>query len=397
MRILFVAMAASIHTARWINQIADQGWNIHLFPSLDAGIHPELKGVTVHDNIIRLTGLDKSVRQQGAWPWPLPKRELASRILKRLRRNERLSWLMNSRARRLARLIRKLKPDIIHSLEIQHAGYLTLDAKKQLDGSFPAWIVTNWGSDIYLFGRLPEHADKIRAVLAAADYYSCECQRDVKLGKEFGFKKEVLPVLPNSGGLDLKWAQKLRQPGPVSKRRLIMLKGYQSWAGRALVGLKALELGADMLKGYRVTVYSASPEVELAAELLSQNSGIPIDIVPESSHEEILRLHGRARISIGLSISDALSTSFIEALTMGSFPIQSNTSAADEWIEDGKTGLLVPPEDPHAIAAAIRHALTDDKMLDDAAEPNWQTALDKLEGKDISRQVTETYENILKR
>ena len=37
MRILFVAMADSVHTARWISQIDDQGWDIHLYPSIDCG------------------------------------------------------------------------------------------------------------------------------------------------------------------------------------------------------------------------------------------------------------------------------------------------------------------------------------------------------------------------
>lgn len=49
MKILFVAMSDSIHTARWINQIADRGWDIRLFPSIDCGItHPELKNVHVY-------------------------------------------------------------------------------------------------------------------------------------------------------------------------------------------------------------------------------------------------------------------------------------------------------------------------------------------------------------
>ena len=33
MKILFVAMGNSIHLARWISQINDEGWDIHLFPT----------------------------------------------------------------------------------------------------------------------------------------------------------------------------------------------------------------------------------------------------------------------------------------------------------------------------------------------------------------------------
>lgn len=86
-------------------------------------------------------------------------------------------------------------------MEIQHAGYSVHEVKQKLD-SFPPWIVTNWGSDIYLFGRLREHQKTIAQILDSCDYYSCECTRDIALARELGFKGNVLPVIPNSGGME---------------------------------------------------------------------------------------------------------------------------------------------------------------------------------------------------
>lgn len=394
MRILFVAMAESVHTARWINQITDQGWDIHLFPSLDSDIHPELRNITIHDRLVRSVNVGKNMKQGKSLPWPFPGSVyLANMVLNRLRRVESAPWTV-VRNQRLARLIDKIKPDIIHSLEMQNAGYLTLAARTRLGGRFPTWIVTNWGSDIFLFGRLSEHVEKIKAVLSACDYYDCECHRDVELARAFGFKGEVLPVLPNTGGFDIERMHQFRQPGPTSARRLIVLKGYQGWAGRALVGLRAIELSAAVLKGYCVAVYLANEDVRIAAELISHATGIPIEIIPHSSHEDMLRLHGRARVSIGLSIGDAASTSMLEAMVMGSFPIQSCTACADEWIEDGETGLIVPPEDPEPIAAAIRRAVSDDALVDRAAELNTQTARERLDYRLIQPQVIAMYEKV---
>ncbi len=49
MRILFVASSEGIHVARWINQLESQGWEIHLFPTIDGVvIHPDLKNATVY-------------------------------------------------------------------------------------------------------------------------------------------------------------------------------------------------------------------------------------------------------------------------------------------------------------------------------------------------------------
>lgn len=41
----------------------------------------------------------------------------------------------------------------------------------------------------------------------------------------------------------------MREQIPVSSRKVIMLKGYQNWAGRALVGLRALGRCEDILEG----------------------------------------------------------------------------------------------------------------------------------------------------
>jgi glycosyltransferase involved in cell wall biosynthesis len=203
-------------------------------------------------------------------------------------------------------------------------------------------------------------------------------------------------VSPNTGGFDLSELQSLRMPGPSSQRRIIMVKGYQGWAGRALVALRAVERCAELLNDYALCVYSASEEVAMAAELLARSTGVRVTMVPlESLHQEVLRLHGRARISIGLSISDSISTSFLEALAMGSFPVQSWTSSADEWIEDGVTGLLVPPEDPDVVEQALRRALTDDQLVDAAAAINWQTACERLDSRQLRPKAVALYTTVV--
>ncbi len=381
MRILFVAMPQSIHAARWINQVSSSDWDVHVFPCFPGAPNKELRNVTMYGVPARRPAeAHSSVRWRGLWP---------------LRRAGNIvGWKVKPFfPPALAWLVRALRPDVVHSLEIQHAGYLTLAARRRLD-DFPPWTVTNWGSDIFLFGRLESHREKIREVLASCDYYACECHRDVDLARQFGFRGQVFPVLPNTGGLDLERMSRLRAPGPTSARRLVMLKGYQGWAGRALVGLRAIELCADVLRGYTVAVYLASPEVEIAAELARQSTGVQIEIIPYTSHEEILRLHGRARASIGLSISDAASISALEAMAMGSFPLQSNTSCLAEWISDGDTGLLVHPDDPASVASALRRALGDDRLVDEAAEANAKVAAERLDAGKLQHQILATYERM---
>lgn len=421
MRILFVAMSNSVHTARWINQITDQGWDLHLFPSWNLILHSDLKGVTVHGLEAKPENATGTMDNSSVDPIQSPvlwKRIVRARYIKGIiaylhrvksRIKESLEWVItllfgeilsahqeNRRSSELLRVIQEVRPDIIHSMEIQHGGYLTLSAKKKSREHFPAWIVTNWGADIHYFGTLPKHAAKIRETLEACDYYGCECQRDVALGREFGFRGEVLPILTNTGGFDLKYVEQLRQSGPTSLRKVILLKGYQGWVYRALVGLQAIEMCASLIKekGYRLVIYLASPGIPDAAAKLQRETGIPVEIISHTSHENMLRLHGRARVSIGLSMSDAISTSFLEAMVMGSFPIQSCTSCANEWVVSGETAFLVPPEDPRIVAEALSQALSDDRLVDRAAEVNEKTVEARLDYKKVKETVIATYAKI---
>jgi glycosyltransferase involved in cell wall biosynthesis len=398
LRILFVGTGWSPHLARWINQLGATDWDRHLFPlNIDEGVHPELKGVTVHDAIHgRPRGADASVRAvDDFWPhvrdgYPLPRGAMTARRVESLfypRRADR-SW-------RLAYTIRRLRPDIIHSMTTWPAGDLVADARAHLGNppDFPIWIASGWGTDIYLFPWLSSYQEKIRRVLSTCDYFTCDCRRDIETPLKFGFRGELLPVFPVTGGLEIEHIRAMRGDTPPSARRLVLLKG----GNRVLFAVRALELCADALRGYRVGVYySADPEVINAVELFGRATGVPFELIPKVSPDEMLRLHGEARVSIGISRGDGLPLSVLEAMAMGSFPVQSNTSCLEEHFTDGVSCLLVHPEDPEAIAAALRRALTEDELVDRAAPLNREIVETRFDSAKLRPRIVEMYEKVFR-
>ncbi len=388
MRILFVAMPDSVQAAWWINMLIGTNWEIFLFSAYTEVIHDELVGARRITGLIPLFTSGRRVNVLSLVPAPRGwgrAEILVNRITGGTEwREQWWQWA-----------IKRVKPHVVHSLEFQSAGYLCLKVRERMGARFPPWIATNWGSDIYLYGRLEEHRERVRKILAAADYYSAECQRDVALAKEFGLKGRVLPVVPNGGGIDLEQIAALRQPGPASVRRVIVIKGYQSVSGRALTALQAIGLCAAHLTGFQIRLYSATEDVRIAAELLAQNNGLDIACLRRhSAHQEVLRLHGSARVSIEIGISDGISTSFLEAMAIGALPIQSCTACAYEWVEDGVSGFMVPPDDPTVIAERIVQAVTDDDLVDKAAEINRRTVEERLDRRRIREIVVDTYQDI---
>ncbi|MHB8468987.1 MAG: glycosyltransferase [Gaiellaceae bacterium] len=382
MRILLVAMPNSIHTARWTQQLVGSGHDVHLFGVTATPPHENLRSVTVSGfSRYRTPELAADVRLRGAYPFSKGAWHVAQPLVRHFPR-----WL--------AATIRRVRPDVVHSLEIQHAAYLTLEARRRVAAKFPPWIVTNWGSDIYHFHRVPEHALRIREVLESCDYYTCECERDVGLARKHGFRGEVLLVAPNAGGIDLDDAAGLRQPGPTSSRRVIVVKGYQDWAGRALVALEAIERCADLLRPYRIVVHLADAEVGRRTAALQARTGLKLEVASRRPHREMLRLYGSARISVGLSVTDGISTSSLEALAMGAFPIQSTASCLNEWVRCGETGFLVDAEDVDAVTRALRRAAVEDALVDRAAELNARTVAARLDRRVIEPQVLAMYERV---
>jgi hypothetical protein len=73
--------------------------------------------------------------------------------------------------------IRKFRPSVVRSLELQNGGYVTLRGPSTGKPKSLKLLVTNWGSDIFWFQRFQEHKIKLQKLLQLAEVYSAECER----------------------------------------------------------------------------------------------------------------------------------------------------------------------------------------------------------------------------
>ena len=412
-RILFVCMQMSPHSSRWIASLDRNKYDIHVLPCNFSPPHQLMPShVTLYTpflsrhsftSILRKLGLllnSRNIVTAGSpshiFPLYIPYafQYILSRLLQCLFRRSHHNLLFGSLA--LLFLVRRLKPDIVHSMEFQHNAYRVLPARHLCGASFPLWLATNWGSDIYYYQNEKHHLEQIKRVLRLADFYSCECRRDVSLARSLGYRGPSLPVIPNSGGFDLQTALTLREKQHVKYRKTIVVKGYEHFAGRAVTALHALSQCNDILSGYRIAIFSSSHETTITAKDLYRKGRLPrVDIFTSLSHSDLLKLHASSRIYIGISQSDAISTSALEAMAMGAFPIQSDTSCCDEWFTHGVGGFHVPYDDVNTIADYIRIALLDDQLVSQAFSKNWVTVKNRLDNAFISSVIDSIYSTIM--
>lgn len=373
-RVVLVCMVDSIHSARWIEQFRDQRIDFVLFPSTpNRQVHPRIAAMLRDDTMT----MSLSIRPfRGLLSIPLWGGDL----------------ILSDRARGLLLrgVISSFKPDYVHALELQHGGYI---ASRAYGGStdMPPLIATNWGSDIYWFRRFPAHERKLRRLMAQASFYSAECERDVAYAFELGFTGEAFKVFPNAGGFPAsELAGGYTAP---SSRHTIIIKGYESFVGRASTALKAVERVAAELAGYRILIYSANPKTQRLASALRARTGLDITSFPKKSlsHQQMFEMFRESRVYLGVSLSDGISTSLLEAMAAGAFPIQTNTSCASEWITSGIEGFTVDAVDVDEITAALRTGLSNDALVDSAAASNLNTARRRLSEEPIRQSSFRFY------
>jgi glycosyltransferase involved in cell wall biosynthesis len=84
-----------------------------------------------------------------------------------------------------------------------------------------------------------------------------------------------------------------------------------------------------------------------------------VEYIPRLTTDELVRLYNRAQVVVSPSLYEGFGLPAAEAMACGAAVVATTAGAFPEFIEDGRTGVLVPPGDPDALAAAIKSLLLD--------------------------------------
>jgi hypothetical protein len=381
-KVLLVGMFDSIHFARWIAQFKGENIQFSIYPSSKfRKIHPSLEEVLKFNDLctIEITFFNRCV----------PKALLGYLDFILFYASSLVFRKLNLRARLLSRSLKKSGFSFVHLLEFQHAGYLYLDAElsSRPEKDYKL-IATNWGSDIFFFQDDVSHRTRIHRLLQQADLYSAECERDYKLARDMGYEGEFLPCIPNAGGYK---ESQFILPLP-SERDLIICKAYGGEFGRGDLLIKVLEEFLIDFPNAPVFLYSVTDD--LLDDLSKLTSKFPnvrfSDQNHKLSHPALLEKFRSAQIYIGLSRSDGISTSFLEALNSGTYPIQSNTSCAQEWVKKGAVASIVSLQ-KREILHELKGAYNNFQKLTVAQRENLFVARKYLNYEEIARVGRDFY------
>lgn len=372
-RILVIGMADSVHLARWLNQFSESDLTFEIVSSSPhRRIHPKIQGLLQGPSPFHL-GVATRVLSLPLW--------IADRLF-----SDFFRGLL------IALVARRFRPDIVHIFESQNGGYAFLRARglSKALSTCPA-ILTIYGSDIYWFKDYRRDREKLRKLLAAVSFISAECERDEKLAMSLGYRGKFLPRIPAAGGVT--WPASVPS---IEERHIISIKGYENKWGRASNALLALEPIAKELKCYEIVLFSCNRKILPLARRFSKKTGLSVRTYTKGrlTHDEVQGILRQSVMLIGLSRSDGLPASMVEAMANGAVPIQSDSSCCDEWIEDGKAGFIVRFDDVSRVTEVITQVLESKSLRREALSANRRRILERLSPEELSSVASSTYDSI---
>jgi L-malate glycosyltransferase len=318
--LLLIADGRSIHTQRWAEYFAERGHEVHLI-TYDP-MNRRIKGVTEYVLTSRWNNLYLAF---------IP-RHLVIR-----------------------RLVKQIKPDLIHAHFIAKYGFHLPDL------GFGPSVVSAWGDDVLI---LPKKSRLIhyytKKVLESVDLvYAVSHNIGSHIVADFSIPESKVHYLPFGIDTDIfsPVPQMPRNNGSVIE--VFSNRGFFSvYDNETLVFGFSLAYAKD--PRLRLTLKGDGPlEESVRNQVKSLGLSDVVTFKKRTAYSDIPQDFRNADIFITTSISDGTPVSLLEAMASGLPCIATDVGGIPEWIGHDKTGLLLPPKSPERVAEAILSLASD--------------------------------------
>lgn len=312
MRICFLADAQSPHTQKWADYFCLRGDEVHIISFRSA----ELSRVRVHH--LRPIG-------------------------------RKIGYLLL--LHRVRRLVQEVRPDILHAHHATSYGLAGAVARCR------PFVISTWGSDVmdfpnksFLHKKLVEYNLKKADILTATSEMLTTVTQKLVAGDK---RVETIPF-----GVDLDQFSP-RVDNFEAEYDVGIVKSLTRKCGINYL-IHAVSIVKQVFPNIRMLIIGEGDQRRNLRRLVQRldladvatfAGRIPHRLVPE-----YLR---KMRIFVIPSILESFGVAAIEASAAGIPVIASKVGGLTEVVLDGKTGILVPPRDPQALAKAISRLLED--------------------------------------
>lgn len=356
MRILYFSLGYSTHDYRFLKAISDGGHDVH-FVQLE-GNWRQVESRSIPENVNQV--IWKGGREPFAW------RKLPALVMD------------------FKRLLRDLKPDLVHAGPIQTCAFIAV-----LAGARPI-LTMSWGFDLMddvHKGWTWKFATKY--TLKRSTFFTSDANVTKDKAVAYGMNPEKTIVFP--WGVDLGHFTKKEER---EKKDGFVLFCNRSWETR---------YGVDVLARAFVKVAQQRDDIRLillgggsqGAKLrkIFQNGGVEeyVTFGGQISQTDLPRWYHMADLYISPSHVDGSSVSLMEALACGLPCLVSDIPANKEWVFENQNGWLFRDGDVDQLAEKILAAMNQREKLPEIGRASRSEAEKRADWKKNAAALMEVY------
>ena len=301
----------------------------------------------------------------------------------------------------LRRVIKEIKPDLIHAGPIQNCAFLVA-----LSG-FRSLLTMSWGYDLVMDADTSWWMRQVTSyTLRRSAFFTSDAKVSRDKAVAFGMDPEKTVIFP--WGTDIehfvpmkdergKKAKTTNQKSKVERRKSITLFCSRTWE---------LIYGVDVLAKAFVKVASVTPDVNLILlgggsqgahiRRILMNGGVMerVHFGGQVGQRDLPRWYHMSDIYISPSHVDGTSVTLLEALASGLPCLVSDIPGNKDWIEDGINGWTFRDGDVDDLAEKILFAIKNRKSFGRIGELARKTAEEKADWKKNFGKLLEAYEKV---
>jgi glycosyltransferase involved in cell wall biosynthesis len=353
MRVVYLADAPYVHTRRWVEHFARRGWDVHIITFRPA----DLAGVTVH----HVRGLERIGRGR---------------------------YVVHAPA--IRRLVRELKPDLVHALHLTSYGFLGAYA-----GVHPL-VTSVWGTDILEAPRWsPLHLYLTRYALERADHVTATGLRLANATLSYAPRAKPVTVVPY--GVDPERFQRLANGSGAQADEVVI----------GSVGRLSIEKGFDTLLRAANQLIEEGARLRLqlvggghqrqSLERLTKQLGITdhVALLGDLEHANVRDALAGFDIFAMPSRAEGFGVAALEAQAMELPVVASDVHGLPDVVQHGRTGLLVPPGDHQALASALGRLIADPGLRASMGRAGREFVQQRYRWQDNAVQMERLYSSLL--
>lgn len=364
MKICYLADAGNIHTQRWVEYFANNGHEVHLISRRAFG-NNNVKNVNLHV-------LNKLKPQIRIISFPI---NLLYDLIQ------------------IKKLIRQINPDILHVHYISD-----LAVRGALTGFHP-FVASAWGSDVLLNpykSKLSWYFTKF-SLKKADDIYAVSTDMAKKLTTELGISKIKMKVVPF--GVDMKLFHPESKHDDKQDKKITVFSNrnfYDVYNIKTLIC--AIPIVIENNENVRFVIKGSGPLEKYLKELVDTlNIDEHVTFIGWTEYQDMPRYLHDCDIYVSTAISDGTPVSVLEAMACGKACIITDVGGVSEWIENGVSGHLIPPQQPQVLAENILELCRDSDKRESFGMEAHKIVAERGDWNNIMELVQQDYQSLMRK